>query len=164
MDTSQPPSVGAVIGWTALSAVAPGVAHLRGGWRRTGLTLLSIYTAALLALLWIGLTSDLGDLAGRLVASSGLTILTAVSLALGVAWFTLIVHSFTVLGPGRLPKGGQTVAGIVAGVLAVAVLLPFGLVGQYAAVSQTALDNVFAAPPTPLPTEREQDPWAAGAG
>ncbi|WP_068924511.1 LCP family protein [Planobispora rosea] len=160
MDSSQPPSVGAVIGWTALSAVAPGAAHLRAGWRRTGLTLLSIHTAALLALLWIGLTSDLGDLAGRLVASSGLTILTVVSLMLGVAWFTLVVHSFTVLGPGTLPRAGQTVAGIVAGVLAVAVLLPFGLVGQYAAVSQTALDNVFVAPPTPLPTERRQDPWA----
>ncbi|GIH99257.1 LCP family protein [Planobispora takensis] len=162
-DSSNPPGVGAVIGWTVLSAVAPGAAHLRAGWRRTGLALLSIYTAALLALLWVVLTSDLGDLAGQLVASSWLTIITVVSFTLGVAWFALVVHSFAVLKPGMLPATGQAAAGTVAGMLAVTVLLPFGLVGQYATVSQTALDDVFTAPVVPLPTGeggQEQDPWA----
>ncbi|MEV0751546.1 LCP family protein [Streptosporangium sp. NPDC050280] len=163
-DRSKPPGVGAVIGWTALAAVAPGAAHLRAGWRRTGLAILCAYTALLLALLWVALTSDLADLAGRLVTSSWLTVVTVASLALGVAWFTLIVHSFVVMNPGTLPSTGQAIAGGVAGTLAVAVLLPFGLVGQYAAVSQSALDDVFNAPSTPRPARdgdgREEDPWA----
>ncbi|WP_307832649.1 LCP family protein [Planomonospora sp. ID91781] len=159
-DRSRPPGIGAVIGWTALSVIAPGAAHLRAGWRRTGLVLLSLYAALLLALLWVGLTSDLGSLAGQLLASSWLTGVTVASLALGVAWFALVVHSFMVLNPGTLPAAGQAVAGTVAGVLAVAVLLPFGFVGQYAAVSQTAIEGVFSAPAATLPAGREQDPWA----
>ena len=162
-DRSKPPGVGAVIGWTALAAIAPGAAHLRAGWRRTGLTLLSVYTALLLGLLWVALTSDLGELAGQLVASSWLTVVTVVSIALGVAWFALIVHSFVVMNPGKLHGKAQIVTGSVAGVMAVGVLLPFSLVGQYAAVSQSALDDVFSAPATPRPQVsgvREQDPWA----
>ncbi|MGJ6964008.1 LCP family protein [Streptosporangium sp. G11] len=167
-DRSKPPGVGAVIGWTALAAIVPGAAHLRAGWRRTGLAILCVYTALLLALLWVGLTSDLDDfagLAGQLAASSGLTGVTVVaSLVLGAAWFALIVHSFVVMNPGTLPGMGQAIAGGVAGTLAVAVLLPFGLVGQYAAVSQSALDDVFSAPSTPRPANGggggEEDPWA----
>ncbi|WP_433239964.1 LCP family protein [Streptosporangium sp. CA-135522] len=150
----------------ALSAVAPGAAHLRAGWRRTGLTLLSVYAALLLGLLWAALTVDFVDLAGRLAASSWLTVVTAVSIALGLAWFALIVHSFMVLRPSTLPRAGQAVAGAVAGVLAVVVVLPFGLVGQYAAVSQSTLEEVFSAPATPPPSPGStgpagtQDPWA----
>ncbi|MER5424554.1 LCP family protein [Streptosporangium roseum] len=166
-DRSRPSGVGTVIGWTALSAVAPGAAHLRAGWRRTGLALLSVHAVLLLGLLWIGLTSDLADLAGlagQLAASSWLTVVTVASVALGIAWFTLIVHSFVVLNPGTLPGAGQAIAGTLAGALAVAVLLPFGLVGQYAAVSQSALDKVFNAPVTPPPSDGGQDPQDPWAG
>ncbi|MEV4183283.1 LCP family protein [Streptosporangium canum] len=162
-DRSRPSGVGTVIGWTALSVVAPGAAHLRAGWRRTGLALLSVHAVLLLGLLWIGLTSDFADLAGWLAASSWLTAVTVASVALGVAWFALVVHSFVVLNPGTLPGAGQVITGTLAGALAVAVLLPFGLVGQYAAVSQSALDKVFNAPVTPLsPTGSTGagDPWS----
>ncbi|WP_242676210.1 LCP family protein [Streptosporangium minutum] len=165
-DRSRPSGVGTVIGWTALSVVAPGAAHLRAGWRRTGLALLSVHAVLLLGLLWVGLTSDLADfagLAGQLAASSWLTAVTVASVALGVAWFALVVHSFMVLNPGTLPGAGQAITGTLAGALAVAVLLPFGLVGQYAAVSQSALDKVFNAPAAPLPPDGSTgagDPWS----
>lgn len=126
--------------------------------------LLSVYLLLLLGALWVLLTADLGDLAGQLVTSSWLTGVTVASLVLGFAWFALVVHSFTVLKPGRLRGPRQAVAGVVAGVLAVAVVLPFGLVGQYASVSQSTLDRVFsAAPTTPAPqaqTSQSADPWA----
>ncbi|WP_326641717.1 LCP family protein [Streptosporangium sp. NBC_01755] len=161
-DRSKPPGVGTVIGWTALAAIVPGAAHLRAGWRRTGLALLCAYVTLLLVLLWVALTSDLGDLAGQLVSSSWLTGVTVASLALGTAWFVLVVHSFVVMNPGTLPGAGQVVTGVLAGTLSVAVLLPFGLLGQYAAVSQSALDDVFNAPSTPRPATGgggEDDPW-----
>lgn len=82
---SKPQGAFAVIGWTALSIVAPRAAHLRAGWRKTGLALLSTHTALLLDLLWTALTADLGELAGRLVTSSWLTGVTVISLTLGVA-------------------------------------------------------------------------------
>ncbi|MGC5010323.1 LCP family protein [Streptosporangium sp. DT93] len=163
-DRPRPPGVGTVIGWTALAAVAPGAAHLRAGRRRTGLALLSGYAVLLLALLWVALTADLGALAGRLAASSSnVTLVIAASALLGIAWFALIVHSFTVMNPGRLPRSGQAVAGSLAGLLAVAVLLPFGLVGQSAAVSQSAVTDIFNAPSTPGPsggTGKADDPWS----
>ncbi|WP_326823956.1 LCP family protein [Streptosporangium sp. NBC_01756] len=162
-DRSGPVRAGAVIGWTALSVVAPGAAHLRAGRRRTGLTLLSVHAATLLALLCGALTADLGDLAGRLVASSWLTVVTAVSVALGLAWSALVVHSFVVLNPAALSRAGQAVTGTLAGVLAVAVLLPFGLAGQYAAISQSALEKVFSAPAPTAPSAAPSggaDPWA----
>ncbi|GAA3023806.1 LCP family protein [Streptosporangium longisporum] len=166
-DRPRPSGVGTVIGWTALSAVVPGAAHLRAGWRRTGLTLLSVYAVLLLALLWVALTSDLGALAGQLASSSSrVTTVIAASAVLGLAWFALVVHSFTVMNPGRLPGAGQAVAGGLAGLLAVAVLLPFGFVGQSAAFSQSALNDIFSAPSTPRPgsgdggTVNADDPWA----
>ncbi|GAA2910606.1 hypothetical protein GCM10010517_77110 [Streptosporangium fragile] len=164
-DRSKPPGVGAVIGWTALSALAPGAAHLRAGWRKSGLALLSAYAVLLLGLLWVVLTSDLAALAGQLVASSWLTVITGTSVVLGLAWFAVVVHSFVVMNPGTLPAPWQAATGTLAGVLAVATLVPFGFVGQYAAVSQSALDDVFSAPVAPQPGatgagQEEQDPWA----
>ncbi|MBB2911577.1 LCP family protein required for cell wall assembly [Streptosporangium becharense] len=164
-DRSKPPGVGAVIGWTALSAIAPGAAHLRAGWRRSGLALLSGYAVLLLGLLWVVLTSDFAELAGQLVVSSWLTVITVASLALGAAWFAVVVHSFMVMNPGALPARWQALSGTLAGALAVSTLVPFGMVGQYAAVSQSTLDGVFNAPVTPQPGatgagQAEQDPWA----
>ncbi|MEV4095009.1 LCP family protein [Streptosporangium saharense] len=158
-----PRGLGAVVGWTALSAVAPGAAHLRTGWRRTGIVLLSIYALLLLGALWVLLTTDLGDLAGLLVTSSWLSAITVGAPVLGLAWFALIVHSFTVLRPGMLRGPSQAVAGAIAGLLAIAVVLPFVLAGQYAMVSQSALDRIFSAPPaTPGPqvsSSARSDPW-----
>ncbi|GAA3089072.1 LCP family protein [Streptosporangium carneum] len=162
-ERTKPRGLGAVIGWTALSTVVPGAAHLRVGWRKTGLALVSAYALLLLGVLWVLLTVDFGDLLGQLTASSSwLTGVTVASLALGAAWFALVVHSFTVLNPGTLRGARQAVAGAVAGLLAVAVVVPFGLVGQYVSVSQSAIDKIFsAAPTTPAPqASQEADPWA----
>ncbi|MEU1731889.1 LCP family protein [Streptosporangium sp. NPDC020145] len=158
-----PRRLGAVVGWTALSAILPGAGHLRAGWRRTGIALLSVYALLLLGVLWVLLTTDLGDLAGLLVTSTWLSAITIGAPVLGLAWFVLVVHSFTVLRPGMLRGPAQAVAGVIAGLLAITVVLPFGLAGQYATVSQSALDRIFSAPPaTPAPrasSSQESDPW-----
>jgi LCP family protein required for cell wall assembly len=155
-------SAGGVLGWLALSALAPGSAHLRAGRRKTGLVLLACYAAGLLTLLAIGLSTD--NLLGHFVDDTWLRSITIGSAVLGVAWFALIVHSFVVLRPGILPQRGQILTGTLAGVLAVAVVLPFALVTQYVWTSQQTLNKIFAAPPTdPARTARAprpEDPWA----
>ncbi|NUR93313.1 MAG: LCP family protein [Nonomuraea sp.] len=150
-----------VIGWLVLSAFVPGAAHLRAGWRRTGLVLVGLYAAGLLALLWVVLSTD--NLVGKVTEDSWLTSIMVGSAVLGVAWFALIVHSFVVLRPGRLSQGGQILAGTLAGVLAVAVVLPFAVSAQYVWTAQRAINDIFVN--QPAAEERAQgrteaDPWA----
>ncbi|MGR6916510.1 LCP family protein [[Actinomadura] parvosata] len=160
----EPLSAGAVLGWLVLAALAPGSAHLRAGWRRTGLVLLSCYAVLLLALLAFVLTNDLGNLIGSATQDATLAALMFGAIALGVAWFALIVHSFVVLRPGRLAQSQQILTGTLAGLLAVVVVVPFGFAAQTASTSRQALDNIFQAPENegepPAPEPKPEDPWA----
>ncbi|MEV4160473.1 LCP family protein [Nonomuraea dietziae] len=160
-DRTRPAGSGAVLGWTLLSAVAPGAAHLRAGWRRTGLALLGGYALLLLGVLWLVLAAD-GDLAGWLIHSSAwLTAAMAAAAVLGLGWFALVVHSFLVLLPGRLPQRGQLLTGVAAGLLSVAVVVPFAATAQLLWVSDRTIDSVFNQPTEPQAGEREPaDPWA----
>ncbi|MFC4531663.1 LCP family protein [Sphaerisporangium dianthi] len=159
----KPPGTAAVIGWTALSALLPGAAHLRAGRRRTGALLLGAYGVLVAALAAVALTADAG-LAGRLVDPAWLRAIVAVALVAGLGWFSLLVRSYVILRPGELPQAGQVVSGVLAGTLAVAVALPFVVVAQYAVVSGETLDTVFDAPATavasaPGPGAPPADPW-----
>ncbi|GGO82386.1 hypothetical protein GCM10012289_73500 [Nonomuraea cavernae] len=154
-------SAGGFLGWLALAVLAPGAAHLRAGRRRTGLVLLSCHAAGLLALLAVALTTD--NLLGMLTEDSWLIAIAAGSAVLGLAWFALIVHSFTVLRPNALSQGGQVLTGIFAGLLAVVVVLPFGLTAEYVWTSQQTLNDIFVNPtPDPRAEERvrPENPWA----
>lgn len=155
-------SAAAVLGWLALSALAPGAAHLRAGRRRTGLILLSCYVAGLFALLAVALTTD--NLLGSLTQDSWLTAIVVGAVSLGVAWFVVIVHSFVVLRPGRLPQSGQILAGTLAGLLAVVVVVPFGVVANNVWTYQKTLGDIFTGPePVESPVQAGQkppeDPW-----
>ncbi|MFG1943066.1 LCP family protein [Nonomuraea sp. NPDC048826] len=155
-----------LVGWLMLAALAPGAAHLKAGWRRTGLTLLGCYATALLALLAVGLTTDLGAF-GQLLDDAWLIAIMVGSAVLGVAWFAMIVHSFTLLRPGRLRQAEQIVTGALAGLIAVAVLAPFAVTTQYVWTAREAINDIFkdavpdpqaddGTPPLPV----VEDPWA----
>ncbi|MFG1706747.1 LCP family protein [Nonomuraea sp. M3C6] len=163
MQAKEPVSAGAVLGWLVLGALAPGAAHLRAGWRKTGLVLISCYAAGLLALLALVLTTD--NLLGSLTENSWMTAIIVGAAVLGMAWFALIVHSFVVLRPGRLPQTGQILTGTVAGLLAVVVVVPFGVVGNIVWTSQQALNGIFQDTPPdedspPAAQDKPEDPWA----
>ncbi|MER7501557.1 LCP family protein [Nonomuraea pusilla] len=155
-------SAGALLGWLVLGALAPGAAHLRAGWRRTGLALLGTYAAVLLGLLAVVLTTD--NLLGALTQDSWLTSIIVLAAVLGVAWFALVVHSYAVLRPGRLSQNTQLLTGTLAGLLAVAVTVPFGVVAQYVWTSQQTINGIFAEPEAtasspPSPGAAPDDPW-----
>ncbi|WP_248962751.1 LCP family protein [Sphaerisporangium perillae] len=162
-DTSKPQSTAAVIGWTALSALLPGSAHLRAGHRRTGFLLLGGYVLAAAALGVVALTADAG-LAGRLLDPAWLRGIVVVAILTGLAWFALLVRSYVILRPGRLSQAGQIVSGVLTGALAVIVAAPFVVVAQYAMVSGATLDSVFDAPvavaAAPTAGAAPADPWA----
>ncbi|GGO30549.1 hypothetical protein GCM10010116_61160 [Microbispora rosea subsp. aerata] len=167
-DSAAPPArrggtarrAAALIGWVALSAVLPGAAHLRARRWRTGLLLLGGYLTV--AATVVGMTggADAG-LAGRALGWLGQ--ISVVFLACSLAWFCLVIRSYVVLRPGRLPRSGQILTGLVAGVLAIVVAVPFAVAARYVRLSQQTLDAMFAAPAGSDRADgvvRPEDPWA----
>ncbi|MGJ6966270.1 LCP family protein [Streptosporangium sp. G11] len=158
---ARPMTVGALIGWTALSAVLPGAAHLRSGHRRTGYILLTIFGALLLAALVGGFVIGAEGNAGFVARDS--TLMTGAVLAIvgAIAWFLLVLFSYVSLGPDRLSGRGQIVSGIAVGVLCVSVMAPFALTASTVLTGKETANAIFesnSGNPTAVPVKHE-DPW-----
>ncbi|MGW0804467.1 LCP family protein [Nonomuraea sp. NPDC002799] len=151
-----------VLGWTVLSAVVPGAAHLRAGRRRTGLILIGVYAVLLLAGLAYWLAAyESEDLTA--FADPGMMVWVIVVAALGaLAWFALLVTSYVTLNPNKLNQQGQVVTGILVGVLCVAVMSPFALVANAVVEVRDTVQKIFPsvvdtdAPPV---AKAGEDPW-----
>lgn len=136
---------------TAVSAVVPGMAHLRAGRVRTGTALLFSYTLALsgvvLAAGW--LWSALVDAAVRPQRLAALVVGCA---ALAGGWTLLIVRSYAVLRPDGLSWPWRLAGGAaVAAICALAALPPL-TAAHLGTLQRDLLDSVFPA----------RDPVAAG--
>ncbi|WP_147942741.1 LCP family protein [Microbispora sp. CSR-4] len=153
-----PLTTASLIGWTALSAVLPGAAHLRAGNRRTGIALLATFGVVLVAL--VILVLRLKDNAGVALRGSTMTAVMAGAAVCALAWFALVLLSFVALRPQRLTQTGQVVSGVVAGVLCVAVMAPFAFTANTIRTASQLLDDVTAPAEgsTPVPV-RAEDPW-----
>ncbi|WP_245899446.1 LCP family protein [Nonomuraea indica] len=158
---ARPLNAGSVLGWTALSAIVPGAAHLRAGHRRTGLGLLGAYAVLLVAALAFvlvrgleGLTTFLGD---------GMMVTAVVLLSVGaLCWFALLVTSYVALNPSGLDQQGQIVSGVLVGVLCVAVMSPFALGANTVLAARDTFHTLFPSIPTEPGVEpiKEEDPWS----
>ncbi|WP_433442765.1 LCP family protein [Nonomuraea sp. CA-141351] len=158
---ARPLTPASVLGWTALSAVAPGAAHLRAGRRRTGLALLSVYVLLLLAVLAFGLTRNLQDVAA-LAGDGAMVTVVVVACVFALLWFAVLVTSYVALSPNRLNQQGQVVTGIVVGVLCVAVMSPFALTANYVMTLRGTIHEIFPSvpdPDVPTPVKEGEDPW-----
>ncbi|GAA4090787.1 LCP family protein [Actinomadura miaoliensis] len=158
---------------TAVSAVLPGMAHLRAGRVRTGTALLLSYTLALSGLVLAAgrLWSALVDAAVRPDRLAGL-VLGCVALA-GL-WTLLIVHSYVVLRPGGLAWSLRFVGGAAVAVICALAALPPLTVAHYGTLQRDLLDRVFpgrdpapaalpstspgAAPPPPTAPPAAEEP------
>ncbi|MET7336931.1 LCP family protein [Nonomuraea sp. NPDC005650] len=144
-----------VIGWTLASIFVPGAAHLRAGRRRTGLIMVGIFGVVLIGAV-IALING-KELAGLLIDPTWLGVIIGGCVVAGLAWAAVVISSYIVLRPGRLDRWSQIGTGAVAGLLAVAVALPFGLVASTAHTSDDALGEVFKSSPTQ--SINHEDPW-----
>ncbi|MFI7149032.1 LCP family protein [Nonomuraea sp. NPDC050022] len=159
---AKPLSTGGLLGWTLLSAIVPGAAHLRAGRRGTGLVMLGAYVVLLLAGLAFGLTRNKDNIAQLVGADMQLTVIV-IAAVLALAWFAIIVLSYVALGPNRLHQQGQIVSGIVVGVLCVSVMAPFAFVADTVLTFRNASQKIFV--PIALSTDpsvapiKEDDPW-----
>ncbi|WP_237108041.1 LCP family protein [Nonomuraea sp. MG754425] len=160
---AKPLTPASLLGWTALSAIVPGAAHLRAGHRRTGLVLISVYAVLLLGALAIGL-SLAGNLANAswLAHEGNMMLVVVISSVLALCWFAVLATSYAVLGPNRLNQHGQIVTGIVVGVLCVAVMSPFALTANYVVAFRNTVGAIFPSDPDPESPETSHnpaDPW-----
>ncbi|MFE0154850.1 LCP family protein [Nonomuraea sp. NPDC059007] len=131
-----------MIGWTLLSVLVPGAAHLRAGRRRAGIVILVVYALVLATLTTVVLVNG-KQLAGLVADPSMLTGLIAGCVVAGLAWSAVVVASYVAMRPGSLPRRAQAATGAVAGVLAVAVAVPFTFVAATARTSNEAIGEVF---------------------
>jgi LCP family protein required for cell wall assembly len=160
---AKPLTVASLLGWTALSALVPGAAHLRAGHRRTGMTLVIAYAVVLLTVLGFALTRE--NLLASLTSFAGDGMMVTVSVVasvLALAWFALMVTSYVALGPNRLNQQGQMVTGIVVGVLCVAVMAPFALVANTVLTVRSTINDIFPSssdPEVPPVAQNAEDPW-----
>ncbi|WP_245657202.1 LCP family protein [Herbidospora mongoliensis] len=156
----RPLTTGGIIGWTALSAIVPGAAHLRSGRRKLGFIFLGTFGLVLIAAVVFGI-GILGNI-GSAVRESTLTTVLVGSAVLALAWFALVLMSYVSLQPDRLPQRGQIVSGIAVGALCVAVMAPFAFAATTVNAAQDLLDafpsDAEAGNPTSVPIKAE-DPW-----
>ncbi|MEV4115059.1 LCP family protein [Nonomuraea sp. NPDC049695] len=159
---AKPLTTASVLGWTALSAIAPGAAHLRAGRRRAGLALLGAYVVLLLAALAFGLTRNLENLTAFAGDSAQITVIIVATVC-ALAWFAVLVTSYIALGPNRLNQQGQVLTGILVGVLCVAVMSPFALTANYVLTFRDTIKQIFPSqaedPEVPPPPKEGEDPW-----
>ncbi|MFB9884712.1 LCP family protein [Planobispora siamensis] len=156
---ARPLTAGALIGWTALSAILPGAAHLRAGRRRAGSILLGVFVLLLISAAVAGFL--LKDNVGFATRDSTLTLGIGLAALGALGWFLLVLSSYITLGPNRLNGAGQVVSGIVVGVLCVAVMTPFALTASTVLTAKDTVNEIFPSTPddsaaTPIKAE---DPW-----
>jgi LCP family protein required for cell wall assembly len=157
--SAKPANAAAILGWTLLSILVPGTAHLRAGHRHTGLVLIGIYAALLLGALAFVLF-NLDNMG--IYARSGLhTAVTALAVLGALGWFALVISSYITLGPNRLNQQGQIVSGIVVGVTCVAVMAPFAYAATAMQETSSAIQGIFrsAEDDPDIAPIKQEDPW-----
>ncbi|MCG5217394.1 LCP family glycopolymer transferase [Streptosporangium soli] len=152
------PTTASIIGWTSLSALVPGAAHLRAGRRRTGFALLGAFAVLLLAGAAVALANM--DSVGFAVRDSTLITVAVLAGVGALAWFLLLLTSYVALKPNRLTGAGQIVSGIVVGVLCVLVMTPFALTANSVLTARELANSIFRDEPlgNAAPIKHE-DPW-----
>ncbi|MFC4530646.1 LCP family protein [Sphaerisporangium dianthi] len=152
------PTTGSIIGWTLLSTIVPGAAHLRAGQRRAGFILLGVFGAVLLAGVIFGVVIG-ANLGLAVKDSTWVSIVIAATIG-ALAWFSLVITSYIALGPDRLPQAGQVISGVVVGVLCVSVMAPFALTATSMMTVRTTTNEIFQPEPgTSVAPVKQEDPW-----
>ncbi|GGS89751.1 hypothetical protein GCM10010156_55200 [Planobispora rosea] len=158
---ARPLTTASLIGWTALSAILPGIAHLRAGRRRTGFILLGAFGLLLVLGVIAGIVLSDKDNTGVAARDGVLGLIVGLSGLGALGWFLLVISSYIALGPNRLNSAGQIVSGIVIGTLCVAVMAPFALAASTVLTAKNTFNDIFPSRPDDpaAPTFKPEDPW-----
>jgi polyisoprenyl-teichoic acid--peptidoglycan teichoic acid transferase len=148
------------VGWTVLSAVAPGAGflhnrrHLLGG---------MVLLAAAVGIVWAVLAAphDLGAALDLALDPSRLTRAAVVTTVCVVLWVVVVVGTFVALRPSPAPRRWHVMGGSAfVGALCLVVVAPVGLVVRDAFAQAHVVKAVFTHNQTATrPTIKQEDPW-----
>ncbi|MDX6744414.1 LCP family protein [Actinocorallia sp. A-T 12471] len=131
---------------TAVSALVPGLAHLRAGRVRTGrLILLGWVSAATTALLVLAAAGP--SIAEVAVSPGWLTALIFACVLVAMAWTGLVIASYAAVRPIAPSAGVRFVGAVSVGLLCAAVATPPLAVAHYGDVQRDLITGVFSDSP-----------------
>lgn len=162
----QQDSLTRILGWSTLGIILPGINFIMGGLRKLGVTVLIVYLGLISGLIYYGLNTDLKSLTFRISSSSDiLLMIIGGSLLIGILWVVQYLLGFFSLHKHHLSQQKKVISRIIAAILSIIIMVPFGLVSYYAYETRSTLIQVFSGNQTQTekknaPSIQHQDPWA----
>lgn len=148
MNDARRRGLGRALGLTLASAVLPGIAHLRSGRPRTGLTFLGVFLLLVAAAVTLLITS--GGPAALAVQPAWLLSGTAWMAIFAVVWPALLLHSYRVARPAGGPRRRRAAENALAVALSVLAGVPFAVAARAGWAQYDLVSTVFPARPVPL--------------
>ena len=146
------------LGWTALSALLPGVGHVRSG-RRWGWLLLAVTVSGVAtAAFYVG---DFDRAVDLVLDPSRLRVVALLAVSVLLLWLAVVVSTYFLLRPSGLRRG-RSAAGLAALVVLCALLAsPVAVGARYAMVQADLVEEVFHDNRTATTPQdvTEEDPW-----
>lgn len=155
------------LGWTALSAVAPGSGLIKSGRRIVGGVLLAVFALAVVGLIGYAAwgIQDIGRLAGHATNAPALRVLTFVLILVTLGWVASLVASHLFLRPGKLSNTQRLVGSIFVAGLSLVIATPLAVAARYSWDQANLLDAIFGSENDTKSATRTQldpndeDPW-----
>lgn len=130
------------LGWTALSALVPGLGLVKTKARWLGvLTALTFVAAVVGGGLWA--RTHIGDAASLAVRPRMLKLVSIGAATLGVVWVLLILGTHLLTRPRRRTPAQRAVGALVVGGLSFVVAAPLAVAARYSSVQSGLINDVF---------------------
>lgn len=127
----------------AAATIAPGSGHLMLGRRRSGLLILGVFAAAVVAVLALVLLVPRSDLVQSLISTRVLIAGAIGCLLVGLAWIGVIVGTYRIGRPDGLDPGRRAVGALTVTALCLLVAAPLGFGANLANSQRDLLDTLF---------------------
>ncbi|MGH3097993.1 MAG: LCP family protein [Streptosporangiales bacterium] len=154
----------AALGLALLSAILPGVGHIRAGRKKLGIPIFVIFLLLVGAGVYVATTMDRFTLIGYIVDPDVLTAVIVCALLLSVAWTAVIVSAYHMRRPSNMRPLQLVASAFVVALLSLAVSTPPIYAAHDAYVGRDVIKTVFPGQDQGHQVKRKTkegaDPWA----
>lgn len=154
----------AALGLALLSAILPGVGHIRAGRKKLGIPIFAIFLVLVAGGVYIATTMDRFTLLGYIVNPNVLTGVIVCALLLAVAWTAVIVSAYHMRRPNHMRPLPMVGSAFVVALLSLAVSTPPIYAAHDAYVGRDVIKTVFPGKDQnhhlKRKTKEGADPWA----
>lgn len=154
----------AALGLALLSALLPGVGHIRAGRKKLGIPIFGVFLALIAGGVYVVTTMDRFTLLGYIVDPDVLTGVIVCALLLSVAWTAVIVSAYHMRRPNHMRPVQLVASAFIVALLSLAVSTPPIYAARYAYVGRDVIKTVFPGKDQGHQIKRKTkegaDPWA----